>query len=75
MRAAAKVVIVVLDEAGEPVGEGIFTAYADRPTVASIAERNDRSREGEGEFIPFPRAAALDVEKETVPAVTETASQ
>ena len=37
MRAVAKVVIVVLDEAGDPVAEGVFTAYAERPTVARIA--------------------------------------
>jgi hypothetical protein len=33
VRAAAEVVKVVLDEAGDPVGEGVFSTDADRPTA------------------------------------------
>src|SRR5215813_9608482 len=68
--------MVVLDEAGDPVGEGVFGADADRPTAASVAHRSDRAGrdEGEGDIISLPRAAALDVAKEAVPGITDAAS-
>src|SRR5262249_23482536 len=71
--AGAEVVVVVLDEAGEPVGEGVFKADADRPPAAGVAERGSETREGEGEVVPLPRAAALHVAKEAVPCITDTA--
>ena len=49
---------------------------ADRPTDASVACRCDKAVEKvQGEFVSLPRAAKLNVAKETVPAITDTASQ
>src|SRR5712691_67571 len=75
-RAGAEVVVVVLDESGEPVGERIFAADADRPTPAILA-RPDGHGGGRGDepgvVVPFPGAAALDVAEEAVPGITDAA--
>src|SRR6266508_864399 len=72
VRASAEVVVVVLDETGQPIREGIFPADADGPTAASLARRRER-RSAEGEFVvvTFPGAAALHVAEETVPGITD----
>src|SRR5712672_478835 len=64
VRVGAKVVIVVLGEASDPVGECVFNADAERPTATSVAHRSDRTsgEEREGEVISLPRATALQLQ-------------
>ena len=75
IRIGAEVVIVVLDETGDPVAEGVFNADAYSAAAASIAYGSERTGgEEEGDIISLPRNAALDVAKETVPGITDAAS-
>src|SRR5262245_36103541 len=73
--AGPEVVEVVLDEAGYPVGEGVFTADANRPPAASVAETDGQPRESKGQFIPFPGNAAFHITEEAVPPVADTTGQ
>ena len=76
VRASAEVVVVILDEAGEPVSEGVFTADANRPTVPSVTEAGGQTcgYEGEGEIVSLPRGPTFDVAKEPVPTIADSAS-
>src|SRR6516162_10144035 len=74
IRIGAEVVIVVLDETGDPVAEGVFNADAYSAAAASIAYGSERTGgEEEGDIISLPRNTALDVAKETVPGITDAA--
>jgi len=74
IRIGAEVVIVVLDETGDPVAEGVFNADAYSAAAASIAYGSERTGgEEEGDIISLPRNAALNVAKETVPGITDAA--
>src|SRR6266540_899300 len=73
--ASAEVVIVVFDEAGDDLGEGVFTADPDRPSRPRHARgirgpEDDRRRPI---IVALPGAAALDVAEEAIPGVADAA--
>src|SRR6266700_6637283 len=73
--ARAEIVVVVFDEAGEDVGEGIFPADADGPSRARLPRRIS-SPEEDGRrpiIVALPGAAAPDVAEEAIPGVADTA--
>src|SRR6516225_635021 len=71
-RRSAETVIVVFNEAGEPIQEGIFAAYPDRP-AAAVLGHGGRGDPGNEEVIAacFPGAATPDVAKKAVPGVAD----
>src|SRR5262249_22483460 len=71
----AEIVVVIFDEAGEDVGEGIFTAHADDPTRARLARRVSSPEDDRGRpiIVALPGAAAPDVAEEAIPGVADTA--
>src|SRR5262249_22416185 len=73
--AGAEIVIVIFDEAGEDVGEGIFTADTDRPSRARLARRISGPEDDRGRpiIVALPGAAALDVAEEPTPGVADAA--
>src|SRR6516225_4057803 len=73
--ARAEIVIVVFDEAGEDVGEGIFTADADGPSRARLPRRVSSPEDDRGRpiIVALPGAAAPDVAEEAIPGVADTA--
>src|SRR5262249_15126165 len=70
IRPGAEAVVVVLDEAAQVVGEGIFSANTDRPAAARLACCGDAKRSSDGVVVPFPGPAAFNVPEETAPCVT-----
>src|SRR5271166_2944852 len=58
---AAESVVVVFDEAGEPIQESIFASYSYRPAAAMLGRRG-RGSSGDEEAVVayFPSAASLD---------------
>src|SRR5262249_37202083 len=74
----AEPVMVILDEAGDPVGEGILGADSDCPTTPGVAGQiGDRAvREEEGEIVSLPGCAALHVAEEAIPeGIADAAGQ
>src|SRR5262249_6905318 len=73
--ARAEIVVVIFDEAGEDVGEGIFTADADGPTRARLPRRVSSPEDDRGRpiIVALPGAAAPDVAEEAIPGVADTA--
>src|SRR5262249_60941950 len=73
--ARAEIVVVIFDEAGEDVGEGIFTADADGPSRARLARRVSSPEDDGGRpiIVALPGAAAPDVAEEAIPGVADTA--
>src|SRR6516162_2343472 len=73
--ARAEIVVVVFDEAGEDVGEGIFTADADGPSRARLPRRVSSPKDDRGRpiIVALPGAAAPDVAEEAIPGVADTA--
>src|SRR5262249_39967108 len=71
----AEIVIVIFDEAGEKVGEGIFPADADGPSRARLARRISGSEDDRGRpiIVALPGAAAPDVAEEATPGVADAA--
>src|SRR4029078_10175108 len=67
----SEVVIVILDDAGEMVGERIFAAYADGPSRSCVGRRVSRSNEDRRSRIvdALPSAPDLDVAKQAIPRV------
>jgi hypothetical protein len=72
--AGAEVVITVFNEAGQEVGEGIFTADTDGPSRPRLERRKSNPEHGRGcpIFVALPSAAGPDVAKEAIPGVTDT---
>src|SRR5262245_16229459 len=73
--AGAEIVIVIFDEAGEEVGEGIFPADADGPSRARLARRISGPEDDRGRpiFVALPRRTAPDVAEQAIPGVTDAA--
>src|SRR5262245_10268244 len=73
----AEVVVVVLDEAGEPIQEGIFAADAHRPAGAGLVGGQHRAgqcrNDVPGVIVLLPGPAALKVEEKPVPAIAQAA--
>src|SRR5215471_4397809 len=70
--------MVILDEAGEPVGEGILAADSDCPTTPGVAGQiGDRAvGEEEGEIVSLPSCTALHVAEEAIPeGIADAAGQ
>src|SRR5262249_42897536 len=61
--------MVILDEAGDPVGEGILAADSDCPTTPGVAGQiGDRAvGKEEGEIVSLPSCATLHVAEEAIP--------
>src|SRR5262249_56847696 len=74
-RGGAKIVIVIFDEAGEKVGEGISPADADGPSRARLARRISGPEDDRGRpiIVALPGAAAPDVAEEATPGVADAA--
>src|SRR5262249_36348663 len=73
--AGAEIVIIIFDEAGDDIGEGILAADTDGPARARLARRI-RGAEDDRRcpiFVPLPRRAAPDVAEQTVPGVADAA--
>src|SRR6516164_8791264 len=72
IRRSAETVIVVFNEAGEPIQKGIFAAYPNRP-AAAVLGHGGRGDPGNEEVIAafFPGAASPDVAKKTVPGIAD----
>src|SRR5262245_55626899 len=72
--ARSKVVVIVLDEAGEVVGEGVFAADADGPAAARlpcrVGQRPGADKKSQI-LVALPGAAALHIAEETVPGVAD----
>src|SRR5437763_16994279 len=74
IRIVAENVEIVLNEAGQPVQEGIFTADADRPTPARLANRSSGEAGHEQAIVALlPGPAAFHVAEEAIPGVAHTA--
>jgi len=72
-RTVAEAVVVVFDETGEPIQKGIFTADANCPTVARLAECGERIACKLEIKIAFqPSAAALHIGQEPIPGVSSS---
>src|SRR6266542_3604741 len=73
--ARAEIVVVVFDEAGEDVGEGIFTADADGPSRARLPRRISSPEDDRGRpiIVALLGAAAPDVAEEAIPGVADPA--
>src|SRR5262249_54942259 len=73
--ARAEIVVVVFDEAGENVGEGVFTADADGPSRARLPRRESGPEDDRGRpiIVTLPGAAAPDVAEEAIPGVADAA--
>src|SRR5207244_3320417 len=70
---STEVVVIVLDEAGNKVGERVLTADADCPAAAGVGHRTNDGPVDKVEFVALPSAAALYIAEEAVPAVTKAA--
>src|SRR5215471_4686806 len=73
--AGAEIVVVVFDEAGEKVGEGIFPADADGSSRARLARRIRGPEDDRGRpiIVALPGAATPDVAEEATPGVADAA--
>src|SRR5262245_24868487 len=73
--AGAEIVIVIFDEAGEKVGEGIFPADADGSSRARLARRVSGPEDDRGRpiIVALPGAATPDVAEEATPSVADAA--
>src|SRR5262249_53407827 len=71
----AEIVIVLFDEAGETVGEGIFPADADGSSRARLARRISGPEDDGGRpiIVALPGAATPDVAEEATPGVADAA--
>src|SRR6188472_573697 len=70
-----ELVVVPLDEAGEPVGEGVFAAHAGRPSAPAVvvARRGNVDPVHPQRMVsPQPRAAALPVKQKAVPGIADS---
>src|SRR3984893_12650494 len=73
--AGAEIVIIIFDEAGEDIGEGILAADTDGPARARLARRI-RGPKQDGRcpiFVALPRRTAPDVAEQAIPGVTDAA--
>src|SRR5215469_3775652 len=73
--AGAEIVIIIFDEAGEDIGEGILAADTDGPARARLARRirgAEEDRRGPI-FVALPRRTAPDVAEQAIPGVTDAA--
>src|SRR5260221_11197779 len=75
--AGAEIVIIVFDEAGEDIGEGILAADTDGPARARLARRIRGPKQDRGRpiFVALPRRPAPDVAEQTIPGVTDAAGE
>src|SRR5215831_14413096 len=73
--AGAEIVIIIFDETGEDVGEGIFTADTDGPSRAHLARRIRGAEDDRGRpiFVALPRRTAPDVAEQAIPGVADAA--
>src|SRR5215471_2202746 len=73
--AGAEIVIVIFDEAGEKVGEGIFPADAEGSSRARLARRISGPEDDRGRpiIVALPGAATPDVAEEATPGVADAA--
>src|SRR5207244_10683648 len=70
---STEVVVIVLEEAANEVGERVLTADADCPAAAGVGHRTNDGPVDKVEFVALPSAAALYITEEAVPAVTKAA--
>src|SRR5260221_4293179 len=73
--AGAEIVIIVFDEAGEDIGEGILAADTEGPARARLARRI-RGPEPDRRcpiFVALPRRTAPDVAEQAIPGVADAA--
>src|SRR5207244_12479299 len=70
---STEVVVIVLEEAANKVGERVLTADADCPAAAGVGHRTNDGPVDKVEFVALPSAAALYITEEAAPAVTKTA--
>src|SRR5207247_465814 len=68
---STKVVVIVLDEASNKVGERVLTADADCPAATGVGHRTNEHPVGKVEFVALPSAAALYIAEEAIPPITE----
>src|SRR5260370_40827952 len=75
--AGAEIVIIIFDEAGEDIGEGILAADTDGPARARLARRI-RGPEQDRRcpiFVTLPRRTAPDVAEQAITGVTDAAGE
>src|SRR3984893_10998611 len=71
----AKAIVIIFDEAGEPIQKGIFGANPDRPTTLRRAVGGDvNSVNLESVAAVEPSATSLHVSEPTVPRIADTCS-
>src|SRR4029453_3048085 len=71
--ARAEIVIIIFDEAGQEVGEGILTADTDDPSPPRLP-RGLGGPDDDGRrpiIVALPGAAALDVAEQAIPGVAD----
>src|SRR5262249_55668769 len=68
-----ELVVVPLDEAREPVGEGIFATDAGRPPAPAVVARAENGRAADQEAVigAQPCAAALPVKEKAAPSIAD----
>src|SRR6266508_2054365 len=73
-RARSKVVVVIFDQPGQVIGEGIFTADTNGPTAARLIRRRDQYAGEQVKsvvVVALPCTTALHVAEEAVPAIPD----
>src|SRR5262249_23669011 len=71
--AVAEVVVIVLDEGADPVGEGILAADADRPAAAGHVGGAPPDAVGIKKIVALPGAATLHIAEEAIPGIADAA--
>src|SRR5262249_41103614 len=73
--AGAEIVIIVFDEAGHDIGEGIFTADTDGPAPARLARPIPGAEDDRRcpIFVALPPRTAPDVAEQAIPGVADAA--
>ena len=69
VRAVTKVVVIVFDEASEPVHESVFSAHASSPAFAGLTHcGSGNAGDQEIKIGLQPSTAALHIDKEAIPS-------
>src|SRR6184192_3061121 len=73
--ASAEIEIIIFDETGEEIGEGIFAADTDAEPRPGLARRISRTEDNRGRpiIVALPGAASFDVAEETLPGIADAA--
>jgi hypothetical protein len=66
-----EVVVIVLNETRDEVGECVLTADADCPSAASIVQSPDDHSVAEVILVTLPSSTALYIAQEAIPPITE----